>query len=274
MKNQVTVPAPKRSSSVSRAANTGPSGSCEANPVGAMVSSGTASAAVIRRAATTTTGRWAAIQVERRSVRRMSAAPAHHFGDKEGLLTAYAVQGFVALRDALASAGGAASAAGQSPLGEIGLAYVRFAVAEPGRFSVMFRPEHVAAEHPDYREACDAAFGVLVDAVAQLRHELPAESSELLHAATGAWSIVHGFATLWLDGNLAEVITGDEPGEAAAATMMAFGATLFAAAGVPADAVPTDHGLPGTMADGGVGQAIASSSDAEESPDSAGQDAG
>ncbi len=72
MKNQATVPAPKRSSRVSRAANTGPSGSCEANPVGAMVSSGTARTTVIRRAATTTTSRCAAIQVERRSVRRMA----------------------------------------------------------------------------------------------------------------------------------------------------------------------------------------------------------
>jgi AcrR family transcriptional regulator len=203
------------------------------------------------------------------------AAPAHHFRDKAGLLTAYAAQGFASLRERLLAARDAAVAAGDEPLGEIGLAYVRFAVDEAGRFSVMFRREQVDADDPSYREAMDAAFSVLADAVAGARRDLPAGDPQLVHAATGAWAIVHGFATLWLDGNLAEEVTAAEPGAAAAAMMGAFGATIFAVAGLPGEALLPPGGYDAdTMAGGGVGQAIASSPGDEESPDSTGQDAG
>ena len=158
------------------------------------------------------------------------SAPAHHFGDKAGLLTAYAAEGFASLTDQLLEARRAAESAGEDPLLAIGLGYVRFAVAEPGRFSVMFRPEHVHGDQPLYREACDSAFGVLFDTVAQLRRDLDRQDPELAFAATGAWSIVHGFATLWLDGNLPEELTSRSPREATGAMLSAFGATMFVAA--------------------------------------------
>lgn len=160
------------------------------------------------------------------------AAPAHHFGDKAGLLTAYATHGFAALRDRLQAAQDQAADSGEPELLAIGLAYVRFAAEEPGRFTVMFRPEALRAEQPAYRGACDAAFAVLREAVRRVRTDLAPDDPELLQAATGAWSIVHGFATLWLDGNLAPEITAAPPADAAAAALGQFGATLFAAAGV------------------------------------------
>jgi AcrR family transcriptional regulator len=157
-------------------------------------------------------------------------APAHHFGDKAGLLTAYAAQGFAALRDRLRAAND--QQADESGLTAIGLAYVRFAIEEPGRFQAMFRPELVHVDEPAYRDSCDAAFAVLLDSVAELRDDLAPEDPQLLYAATGAWSIVHGFATLWLDGNLDERVTALEPGAAAEAAFEAFGLTMFLAAGV------------------------------------------
>jgi AcrR family transcriptional regulator len=163
------------------------------------------------------------------------AAPAHHFGDKAGLLTAYAVQGFAALHAELRAARERAVAEGEEPLLSIGLAYIRFAVAEPGRFSVMFRVEAVHSDQPVYRKACDSAFTVVLDAVRDLRAALGDDDADCLHAATGAWAIVHGFATLWLDGNLAEEITADGPDMAAAAALEAFGSTLLLAAGVQVD---------------------------------------
>jgi AcrR family transcriptional regulator len=157
------------------------------------------------------------------------AAPAHHFGDKAGLLTAYAAQAFEALRSRLAEA--RAHAGDEGALFAIGLAYVAFAVEEPGRFTVMFRPEVLETTDHAYRQSCDAAFGVLREAVAELRSDLSASDPELLHAATGAWAIVHGLATLWLDGNLDTAITSLPPEQAAEAILRAFGATLFLAAG-------------------------------------------
>ena len=63
------------------------------------------------------------------------AAPAHHFGDKAGLLTAVAAEGYrllaAALRDAYERTGSFL---------EVGVAYVRFALEHQPYFEVMFRP--------------------------------------------------------------------------------------------------------------------------------------
>lgn len=157
------------------------------------------------------------------------AAPAHHFGDKAGLVTAYSAQGFEALRQRLAEAAAQADAAGEPTLLAIGLAYVRFAVDQPGYFSVMFRPELLDPERLGFREACGGAFAVLIEAVRVLRSDLEPDDPQILLAATGAWSIVHGFATLWCEGNLPEPVTDRPPDEAAAAALLAFGETLRAA---------------------------------------------
>src|ERR1700746_911108 len=63
-------------------------------------------------------------------------AAAYHFGDKAGLLTAVAAQGYRMLTEEL----GNARAAGRSFL-EVGVAYVRFAVTHRAHFEVMYRPE-------------------------------------------------------------------------------------------------------------------------------------
>jgi hypothetical protein len=57
-----------------------------------------------------------------------------------------------------------------------------------------------------------------------------ADSAEGLSAAIAAWSLVHGLATLWLNGNL-PVALGDDPLAVARAVL----AHLFAA---PANARP------------------------------------
>jgi AcrR family transcriptional regulator len=63
------------------------------------------------------------------------AAPAHHFGDKAGLLTAVATEGFLRLGEALQTAHQAGGFV------EVGVAYVRFAVEQRAYFEVMYRPE-------------------------------------------------------------------------------------------------------------------------------------
>ncbi|GGM31934.1 TetR/AcrR family transcriptional regulator [Promicromonospora citrea] len=110
------------------------------------------------------------------------AAPAHHFGDKAGVLTAVAAEGFTLLADALATAGGDLLAAG--------LAYVRFAAAHPGHFAVMFDPGLVHGDDPVLAAARDRAG----DALAGLTSDAV--------AARAAWSVAHGFASLWLSGAL------------------------------------------------------------------------
>jgi len=168
------------------------------------------------------------------------AAPAHHFGDKAGLLTAYATEGMAEMAARMAAAR-AAGAEGGGPnavkrltdtLGRLAVAYVTFAVEQPARFTVMFGSEQLHTDDPSYRAASESAFEELYTAVLAVCPDLRRDDPELMHAATGAWSIVHGFATLWLAGHLDETITSMSPDQATAAALGAFGATLFAAAGI------------------------------------------
>ncbi|MCT2278357.1 TetR/AcrR family transcriptional regulator [Micromonospora chalcea] len=132
------------------------------------------------------------------------AAPAHHFGDKAGLLTAFATQGFDLLADALRQAG--------DDLLDTGVAYVGFAVRHRAHFDVMFRPELYRADDPELTAARARSGDVLRDRVTRRTGREPDTD------ALAAWSIVHGFATLWLSGALPPR-TGDDP-EAAARTVI------------------------------------------------------
>lgn len=124
------------------------------------------------------------------------AAPAHHFGDKAGLLTAVAAEGFGLFAEALARAG--------EDFLEVGVAYVRFAVDHRAYFEVMFRPELYRTDDPEVGAARARADDILVRGA---RPYAPSRSDD--HTmAIAAWSIAHGFAGLWLSGALPDDIGG------------------------------------------------------------------
>jgi AcrR family transcriptional regulator len=141
------------------------------------------------------------------------AAPAHHFGDKAGLLTALATQGY----DLLAKALDAARARTGSLL-EIGVAYVAFAVGHHAHFDVMFRPDLYHADDAELTAAAGRASAALAAGVATLPPTQVTEGREAFLAGMSAWSIVHGFATLWLSGALPPDL-GDDPEAAARAVI-------------------------------------------------------
>jgi AcrR family transcriptional regulator len=116
------------------------------------------------------------------------AAPTHHFHDKAGLLTAVAVEGYLLLGEALADAARTADFA------EVGVAYVLFAATHPGHFLVMFRHELHRADDPELLAARARTTALLRDgarATFGTADRVP---------ALAAWSLVHGLATLVLDG--------------------------------------------------------------------------
>src|SRR6266540_3768815 len=80
------------------------------------------------------------------------AAPAHHFGDRAGLLTAIAAEGFELLADALQ---------GHEDLLDMGVAYVRFATERRAHFEVMFRPDLYRTDDPDLQRARERAGAAL-----------------------------------------------------------------------------------------------------------------
>ena len=131
------------------------------------------------------------------------AAPAHHFGDKAGLLTAVAADGF---RRLAATLGEAYRTTGSFL--EVGVAYARFAVTHRAHFEVMFRPELYHPDDPELIQARDTARALLYPPAAQAANT-PDNGGDV-RAGVAAWSLVHGLATLWLNHNLPPQL-GDDP---------------------------------------------------------------
>jgi AcrR family transcriptional regulator len=137
------------------------------------------------------------------------AAPAHHFGNMTGLLTAIATLGFEGLAEAMESAATASDGTVEEQLKAIGLGYIRFALAHPARFRVIFG--RFPLDHGDaaFASASQHAFDIL----AQTITARPGNSEPLDQQAQAdlvfAWSTVHGFANLALDGQMPFVEEAD-----------------------------------------------------------------
>ena len=128
------------------------------------------------------------------------AAPSHHFGNAPGLLTEVAVRGYDALGAALKQAAAKKGSAHQK-LHAQGLAYVDFALTYPGRFQMMFSNKRLVADDERLRQAVRAAYREFEVVVEELAAHAPAMSPKQAKiAATVAWSTVHGFAKLALEG--------------------------------------------------------------------------
>jgi AcrR family transcriptional regulator len=130
-----------------------------------------------------------------------SAAPVHHFGDKAGLFTALATEGYRLLAGELAEAYRA-----RGDFLEVGVAYVHFAVTHRAHFEVMFRPDLFRSEAPELHEAKRAAAEVLYGPAAAAGGGSDPRARE---PGIAAWSLVHGLATLLLNGNLPPHETAD-----------------------------------------------------------------
>jgi AcrR family transcriptional regulator len=135
------------------------------------------------------------------------AAPAHHFKDKAGLLTAIAVEGnellAVSLTEGLTE--------DPNDLRGLGVRYVRFALDHPAHFEVMFRPDLYHQDAPEVVAARGRPAQLLRGAVDALSAERQGPDAELARLA--AWSLAHGFVTLSRGGNLERVVGDREPTE-------------------------------------------------------------
>jgi AcrR family transcriptional regulator len=129
------------------------------------------------------------------------AAPAHHFVDRRGLFTALATQGFQLLTEALIDARGR--------FADAALAYVRFALGHPGHYQVMFDKSLLDTANAELAAAEGAAGAELSRGVATLRD--PHARADPATAQLAAWSLVHGFSTLWLNGAVNSQVRERDP---------------------------------------------------------------
>lgn len=123
------------------------------------------------------------------------AAPAHHFGDKTGLLTAIALEGYQQLGAALGPARG---------LLDLGVRYAVFATTHRAHFEVMFTPALLHLDDAELIRARDAVSSRLRVAVGEHRG-----SSDDPADIGAAWAMAHGFAELWRSGAMPALLNGD-----------------------------------------------------------------
>lgn len=134
------------------------------------------------------------------------AAPYHHFPTRAALLDALAEQAFDGLSSAMAEAARGVEDDAVEHLYRIGRGYTDFARAHPEKLEVMFRMRNAELEGPSPESlvrAGERAFAQLFDTVALLQRERLAPAGDTHELALYAWTIVHGFSKLWVEGPLA-----------------------------------------------------------------------
>ncbi|MEM1130147.1 MAG: TetR/AcrR family transcriptional regulator [Pseudomonadota bacterium] len=149
-----------------------------------------------------------------------SAAPYRHFADRTAMLHAVALDGMERMSASFDAATAPLETGSVKAITELGKAYVRFAVAEPGLFRVMF------AEHEDQPETLVQeganCFGRLLAQVGAYLG-LPPDDPAVNEVAIPLWIFVHGAAFLTIDSKLKEKthdITADDMIETATARLL------------------------------------------------------
>lgn len=139
----------------------------------------------------------------REAARAVGVDPAacyRHFASREALLCALATRGFGALARVMAEAKAGAPTP-EAALIAMGNAYVRFAVAHPPEFRVMFGDSGADARDPRLRpeDVERTGYELLEDTVREWRaaNPGPAAAAELTLLL---WASVHGLARLLVDG--------------------------------------------------------------------------
>ncbi len=123
------------------------------------------------------------------------AAPAHHFGDVQGLLTTLAAEGFRQFLAAQAAREAVAEQDAASQLVAAGLGYVDFAIARPALFRLLWQSKRPDFTDADLGQAARAAYQHLVDQVILTGGRSTADEA-------AAWAVAHGLADLLASGRL------------------------------------------------------------------------
>lgn len=134
-----------------------------------------------------------------------SGAPYHHFADRADLLAAIARAGEELLGQALVDARDAAAPDPSARLAAMGQAYVTFALTHAGHFRVMFRGEVKAVPAEGLSANSEGTMELLLEIIQDCQRAGKAPPGDPRPLVMTAWSVVHGMATLWLDGSLPRV---------------------------------------------------------------------
>jgi hypothetical protein len=103
-----------------------------------------------------------------------------------------------------------ATTAPEGWLAATGRAYVRFALANPERYRLMFTSRMTQGDCPDRLEdEASGAYRLLLQAVQRRTPVADPATYGMAAAELRAWSLVHGAVMLWLDGQLGDMDEAD-----------------------------------------------------------------
>lgn len=128
------------------------------------------------------------------------AAPAHHFGDVDGLLAALAKVGFDRFLAAKKARQATAAPDAEEQLLASGLGYIDFALANPALFRLMFGKRRQSVMDPELKISAEAAFNHLISHVSAVTGG-DADTDPLTRTnVASVWAMVHGLADLMISG--------------------------------------------------------------------------
>ena len=135
------------------------------------------------------------------------SAPAHHFGDANGLLVALAAVGFRRFANAMRDRQSRIDFDPAERLIASGLGYIDFAKSSPALFRLMFgeKLSTINVENDELAAASEEAFEHLVKGVERLDGVSPHEDDRSMTRVMAIWSFAHGFAELLLSGRMVYV---------------------------------------------------------------------
>jgi AcrR family transcriptional regulator len=126
------------------------------------------------------------------------ASPKYHFGDRSGLLTAIATEGFQALARDLSQVHESDAA---RQLAALGRTYIDFGLSHRALFELMFTPSELHTTDAELTAAQQEAIGALTTAVSRPAGVDP-KPSDTPQLALISWALVHGLVVLVRDGAL------------------------------------------------------------------------
>ncbi len=131
------------------------------------------------------------------------AAPYRHFKDKDDLLTKVAAEGFEMLVNETRKRFKDIPDDPLSRFQESGWAYIDFAISHASHFRVMFGlGENRKKTPPELEKASGESFKILLDCIKACQDKKYIKDGDPLELALCAWSMVHGFAMLHIEGYL------------------------------------------------------------------------
>ncbi len=133
-----------------------------------------------------------------------TAAPYRHFADKTEIINEVVAQGFVDMADRFRAATAAFPAGAADRIVAVGQVYLAFAIQEPALFRMMFSQKPNLSGEDIVTTQGRACFGyVLQEVIDYCAFHRVAGNAQMI--AMQLWTLVHGAASLTIDGDYAKV---------------------------------------------------------------------